>query len=186
MSFLNKSTKTSIMYGVIICLLVGIVVCIARISVRPKIDKGDEFNLSGNVSLDDIDVDGVDVAEPVREEVHIEVHDRARILEDNINVRSGPGTDYDRLGTAYKGFDFEILSKDNSEWIKIKYDEKEAYIYSKYVEIVPMFLNDMGEYEEYVELDDNASNSTGAKENEETSENAETDGNEASGETSED
>ena len=41
----------------------------------------------------------------------------------------------------------------SSDWIKIKYDDKEAYIYSEFVEIVPMFLNDMGEYEEYVEFD---------------------------------
>lgn len=152
---LDKSTRTSIMYGVIICLLVGIVVCVVRISVRPKIDKPDEFNLDVKV-IDDEDIN-VEVDE-VKEQVHIEVHDRARITEDNINVRSGPGTDFERLGTAYQGFDFEIISQDNPDWIKIKYYEKDAYIYAEFVEIVPMFLNDMGEYEEYVEFDSTASN----------------------------
>lgn len=152
---LNKSTRTSIMYGVIICLLVGIVVCIVRITIRPKVEKPEEFNLSVLNTIDDDEV--IEVVDK-KEQVHIEVHDRARITEDNINVRSGPSTDYERLGTAYRGFDFEILDS-SSDWIKIKYDDKEAYIYSEFVEIVPMFLNDMGEYEEYVEFDNSTSSS---------------------------
>ncbi len=166
-SFLDKSTRTSIMYGVIICLLVGIVICIVRISVRPKIEKEEEFVFTVNK----IDDDMIDVqVEQKREEVHIDVKNRARILEDNINVRSGPGTDYERVGTAYKGFDFEILASDNSEWIKINYDDKAAYIYSEFVEIVPMFLNDMGEYEEYVELDKKDSSDTESETSEDTQE----------------
>ena len=47
------------------------------------------------------------------------------------------------------------MAKDNDEWIKIEYDGKPAYVFAEYVEIIPMFLNDMGEYEEYVELDEN-------------------------------
>ncbi|MBP5564970.1 MAG: SH3 domain-containing protein, partial [Lachnospiraceae bacterium] len=72
----------------------------------------------------------------------------------------GPGTDYDRLGSAYKGFDYEVLSTDNSEWVKIKYDDKAAYIFAEYVEIVPMVLNDMGEYEEYVDMNNTDSTDT--------------------------
>ena len=75
------------------------------------------------------------------------------------DIHLEPGTEYDRLGSAYKGFDYKILSKDNSEWVKIEYDNKPAYVFAEYVEIVPMFLNDMGEYEEYAEMDSAADKS---------------------------
>lgn len=145
---IDKNTRTYIMYGVIVCLSIAIVFCIIKISVRPKTVESDEIIIQ---TSEEKTPEG-DIPEPVQNEpVKIDVKDRARIIEDNVNVRSGPGTDYDRLGTAYKNFDFEMLTQDNSEWVKIKYDDKTAYVFGEYVEIVPMFLNDMGEYEEYIE-----------------------------------
>ena len=99
--------------------------------------------------------------EKEREKVKIEVKDRARIIEDNVNIRSGPSTEYERVGSAYSGFDYEILSAtETSGWIKIRYDDKPAYVFAEYVEIVPMFLNDMGEYEEYVEVNSSEATTT--------------------------
>lgn len=160
--FLDKTTRTSIMIGVIICLSIAILFCIIRIAIRPKeVAEDTNFYLPKieEMSEEDIKVQ----IEKQREEVKIEVVDRARIIEDNVNVRSGPGTDYDRVGSAYKGFDYEILSTDNSEWIKIKYDDKAAYIFAEYVEIVPMVLNDMGEYEEYVDMNNSDANNNSSE-----------------------
>ena len=54
-----------------------------------------------------------------------------------------------------KGFDYKILSGAHDEWIKIEYDGKPAFVFAEYVEVVPMFINDLGEYEEYVTFDNN-------------------------------
>ena len=156
---LDKTTRTSLMIGVIICLSIAILFCIIRIAVRPKeVAEDNNFYLpkKEQISEEELELQ----IEKQREEVKIEIVNRARIIEDNVNVRSGPGTDYDRLGSAYKGFDYEVLSTDNSEWVKIKYDDKAAYIFAEYVEIVPMVLNDMGEYEEYVDMNNTESTDT--------------------------
>ena len=175
---LDKTTRTTIMIGVIICLSIAIFFCIIRLAIRPKeVAEDNNFYLPKKevISEEELELQ----IEKQREEVKIEIVNRARIIEDNVNVRSGPGTDYDRLGSAYKGFDYEVLSTDNSEWVKIKYDDKAAYVFAEYVEIVPMVLNDIGEYEEYVDMN-NTDNST-------TSESTETDdSNTADGETQDD
>ena len=172
---LDKTTRTTIMIGVIICLSIAILFCIIRLAIRPKeVAEDNNFYLPKKEVMSEGELELQ--IEKQREEVKIEIVNRARIIEDNVNVRSGPGTDYDRLGSAYKGFDYEVLSTDNSEWVKIKYDDKAAYVFAEYVEIVPMVLNDIGEYEEYVDMN-NTDNST-------TSESTETDdSNTADGET---
>lgn len=145
---IDKNTRTYIMYGVIGCLSIAILFCIIKLALRPKVEINDDIVIETPETFKP----EVQATEPVvNEPIKIDVKDRARIIEDNVNVRSGPGTDFDRLGTAYKDFDFEMLTQDDDEWVKIKYDEKTAYVFGEYVEIVPMFLNDMGEYEEYVE-----------------------------------
>lgn len=145
---IDKNTRTYIMYGVIGCLSIAIIFCIIKLAARPKVEINDEIIIETSETKKPEAV----ATQPVQNEpVKIDVKDRARIIEDNVNVRSGPGTDFERLGTAYKDFDFEMLNQDNDEWVKIKYDDKTAYVFGEYVEIVPMFLNDMGEYEEYIE-----------------------------------
>ena len=155
MSFLDKKSRTSIMYGVMICLTIAIVFCIVRIATRPATEaENNNFYLPVKEKIDFSDLQQ-QAKEKEEEAVHIEVENRARLIEDNVNIRSGPGTDYERLGSAYKGFDYKILGNENDEWIKIEYDNKPAYVFAEYVEVVPMFLNDMGEYEEYVTFDNN-------------------------------
>lgn len=170
MSLLDKKSRTSIMYGVIICLSIAIIFCVVKIATRPEVVKEDTnyyLPVKEKVDMEEIQMQVKEKEESQDKTVQIDVHNRARLIEDNVNIRSGPGTDYERLGSAYKGYDFKIISGEGSEWIKIEYDGKPAYVYAEYVEIVPMFLNDLGVYEEYVELD-NSSNDAAASENEET------------------
>ncbi|MBO4311236.1 MAG: SH3 domain-containing protein [Lachnospiraceae bacterium] len=154
MGLLDKKSRTSIMYGVIICLSIAILFCIIKLATRPPVEIDPDAEnyylpVKEKVDLSDIEIQ----INEKKEEVHIEVEDRARLIEDNVNIRSGPGTDFERLGSAYKGFDFKILSNDGSDWLKIEYDNRPAYVFAEYVEIVPMFLNDDGEYEDYVSGD---------------------------------
>ncbi|MBR6383984.1 MAG: SH3 domain-containing protein [Lachnospiraceae bacterium] len=173
MSLLDKKSRTSIMYGVIICLSIAIIFCVVKIATRPAVVKEDTnyyLPVKEKVDMEEIQMQVKEKEESQDKVVQLDIHNRARLIEDNVNIRSGPGTDYERLGSAYKGYDFKIISGETSEWIKIEYDGKPAYVYAEYVEIVPMFLNDLGVYEEYVELD-NSSNDASALESEETENN---------------
>ena len=50
----------------------------------------------------------------------------------NVNVRSGPGTSYSKLGQLYKGTIVPKLGTSGS-WTKIVYDSKTAYVSTKYL-----------------------------------------------------
>ncbi len=159
---MKKSTLNAIMQGVIIVLVIAIVFVIVKIKLRP-----DEVPVTEVVSEEISEQESVveEVSEP---EPEIVVVERVRIVNDNINVRSGPGTDYERLGSAYTGYDFEFVEQLEEGWTKIIYDDREAYVYSEYVEIIPMVLDEEGNYTEYVDLEDNSMMS---EDSQETSEN---------------
>lgn len=159
---MKKSTLNAIMQGVIIVLVIAIVFVIVKIKLRP-----DEVPVTEVVSEEILEQESVveEVSEP---EPEIVVVERVRIVNDNINVRSGPGTDYERLGSAYTGYDFEFVEQLEEGWTKIIYDDREAYVYSEYVEIIPMVLDEEGNYTEYVDLEDNSMMS---EDSQETSEN---------------
>lgn len=148
---MKKSTLNAIMQGVIIVLVIAIVFVIIKIQLRP-----DEVPVTEIVSEENSEPESVieEVSEPEPEVVVVE---RVRIVNDNINVRSGPGTDYERLGSAYTGYDFEFIEQLEEGWTKIVYDDQMAYVYSEYVEIIPMVLDEEGNYTEYVDLEQDAS-----------------------------
>ena len=182
MSLLDKKSRTSIMYGVIICLTIAIIFCVVKIATRPAVVKEDTnyyLPVKEKVDMEEIQMQVKEKEEKQDMSVQLDVHNRARLIEDNVNIRSGPGTDYERLGSAYKGYDFKIISGENSEWVKIEYDGKPAYVYAEYVEVVPMFLNDDGVYEEYVDFSESTNDA-------DTSGSVETESEESSEESSED
>lgn len=49
-----------------------------------------------------------------------------------LNLRSGPGTDYDRVGTLYHGTVVQLLGMEDG-WFKLSYNEGTAYASSEYV-----------------------------------------------------
>jgi hypothetical protein len=55
---------------------------------------------------------------------------------ENINVRSGPGTNYSVSFTLQKGDEVEVLSE-NGSWYEIKYLGKIGYAHSKYLKAIP-------------------------------------------------
>ncbi len=54
-----------------------------------------------------------------------------------LNVRSGPGTNYESIGKAYAGDEFTVLLKfvDGGYWHKIEYGEVEGYVHSDYLTV---------------------------------------------------
>ncbi|MBR4965094.1 MAG: SH3 domain-containing protein [Lachnospiraceae bacterium] len=139
---MKKKTLNAIMQGVMIVLVLAIIVVTIKLILRPEAEEVP----SEVVAVEDYS-EPESIPEVISEESSEQkTYTRVRILKDNINVRSGPGTDYDRLGSAYAGYDFEYVEKANEEWTKIIYDGKEAYIYTEYVELVEMYLNVDGKY----------------------------------------
>lgn len=161
---MKKSTLNAIMQGVIIVLVIAIVFVTIKLIIRPE-----EVPIAELPSEEVSEVESVveEISEP---EPEVVIEERVRIVNDNINVRSGPGTDYERLGSAYTGYDFEFVEQLDEGWTKIVYDGQMAYVYSEYVEIIPMVLEEDGSYSEYVDLEGESA-SDGIEASEETTDN---------------
>jgi len=130
------------MQGVMIVLVLAIIVVSIKLILRPESEE-----IPSEVPVVEDYSESESIPEVISEETtEQQTYTRVRILKDNINVRSGPGTDYERLGSAYGGYDFEFVEQTNDEWTKIIYDGKEAYIFTEYVELVEMYLNVDGKY----------------------------------------
>lgn len=62
----------------------------------------------------------------------------AKVTANSMNVRSGPGTEHDKIGSTSKGKTYPaILSLSNKDWIAVQYDaDTVAYLYADYVSLV--------------------------------------------------
>lgn len=57
----------------------------------------------------------------------------ATVGDSKLNVRSGPGKDYDAIGTVSPGEAITVTGQTDNEWYRIDYSGKEGYVSSKYV-----------------------------------------------------
>lgn len=55
-------------------------------------------------------------------------------VDSMLNVRSGPGSQYEKLGVLYNGDQVTILGEE-SGWYKILFNDKEAYVSMRYVRV---------------------------------------------------
>ena len=134
------------MYGVIIVLCIGIVTSIVMLVSRPE----QPIYVEDEDYVEDEEIVMVDSDPEPEETVSIEPVERLMIIGDNVNVRSIPSTDGSRLGSAYRGYDFEYLGMDDSgEWFKITYDGSTGYIFKDFGEIKTMYMSEDGSYLEY-------------------------------------
>lgn len=58
---------------------------------------------------------------------------KGRVTADVLNVRSGPGTGYNKIGTLYYGDVVEILDDSYSSWYKIRYNNEAGFVSSEFV-----------------------------------------------------
>lgn len=56
-------------------------------------------------------------------------------VESFLNVRKGPGTNYDSIGQLHQGDKVSIVAK-NGEWYKIKYGSGYGYVYKDFIDVV--------------------------------------------------
>ncbi len=55
---------------------------------------------------------------------------------EDVNIRSGPSTDYDILGQLPAGGSVIFISKDENDWCKVMYDGEICYIFREYLTTV--------------------------------------------------
>ena len=63
------------------------------------------------------------------------------VTSDNVNIRSGAGTNYSSVGTAEKSTLYACLGEENG-WYKTKYKNKTVYISKKYCVVTEMTKSD--------------------------------------------
>ena len=55
-----------------------------------------------------------------------------------LNVRSGPGTNYKKIGQLKNGSTIVVIEKTNKEWVKIEYGTVKGYVNSNYLRFSPL------------------------------------------------
>ena len=61
-----------------------------------------------------------------------QAHTLMVVTADVLNVRTGPGTNYDMQGTLTQGSEVQVLAQEG-EWSRIQYNGTEAYVSSQYL-----------------------------------------------------
>lgn len=133
---MKKQTISALLTALMICLTIAIVVVIVQIQMRglpPEADADsdsyivqEDFDSQNSVSDDQ-------AVEKPSEAVTVLV--AIPNANSSVNVRSGPGTEYNRLGSAYSNNEYEVLEILSNGWTKLLYSSgQEAYINSEYVD----------------------------------------------------
>ncbi|MFJ7745388.1 PdaC/SigV domain-containing protein [Peribacillus sp. NPDC097295] len=58
--------------------------------------------------------------------------------DSDLTVRKGPGTNYKKVGSLKKGKSVTVYSKTKSGWSEIRYNDKKAYVSTKYLLFSPV------------------------------------------------
>lgn len=131
---MKKQTISALLTALMICLTIAIIVVIIRIQMRGPAAVEPVDSESYIVQEDTGSQNVVPEEEP--EEVSMAVTELVAVpnTSTSVNVRSGPGTEYNRLGSAYSNNEYVVLEILSVGWTKILYSEQEAYIHNDYVD----------------------------------------------------
>lgn len=130
---MNKKTISAILTGIMICLTIAIVVLVIRINNRgPRPIEIADAETSVIISENNINTP-VDNSDNETYEPELVATPSLDNSASSVNVRSGPGADYERLGSAYPDCEYVVIEVMPNGWTRIVYDDDEAYISSSYV-----------------------------------------------------
>lgn len=62
-----------------------------------------------------------------------ETNDTVYITGNGVNLREGPGTDYDRVTSANRGDEFKRTGTTDNGWSRLSYNSKDVYVSNSYV-----------------------------------------------------
>lgn len=131
---MKKQTISALLTALMICLTIAIVVVIVRIQMRGA--RTEEPVDSDSYMIQEVTGSQNSVADHQEEEPSEAVTVLVAVpnATSSVNVRSGPGTEYNRLGSAYSNNEYEVLEILSNGWTKLLYSDQEAYIHSEYVD----------------------------------------------------
>lgn len=61
---------------------------------------------------------------------------RVRVTGNSVNIRTGPGVEYSRIGVVSKGDTLEVTGKGTASWREVIFNGKVAYISKRYTEVL--------------------------------------------------
>lgn len=128
---MSKKTISAILTAIMICLTIAIIVLCVKINLRgPKPVEEDLYLADAGEEEEEVVNDESSSSEAY--EAH---YDIVAIPETNssVNVRSGPGTDYERIGSAYSDCEYVVIEILSSGWTKLDYDGQNGYISSEFL-----------------------------------------------------
>lgn len=128
---MRKKVISGILLAVNVILLFTIVILVIKIAGRGP--RPEEPVVSANAVVSD--------NRPVASENTIEVEPQQSVtvlvaipnVTNSVNVRSGPSTDYERVGSAYADCEYEVIEIQSNGWTKLYYDDVVGYISSEYL-----------------------------------------------------
>lgn len=129
---MKKKTISAILLAFNICMVIAIIFLVVKINMRGPKPDDDPLLIADNES-------SVSEMAAVEDEVDSDKEARTDRLivipntTNSVNVRSGPGTDYNRVGSAYADCEYDVIEIYNDEWTKIDYDGEYGYIYNEYI-----------------------------------------------------
>ena len=129
---MRKQTISALLTALMICLTIAIIVLIIRIQMRAPVTE-EQADSNSYIEQDDPEVQNTDVEEPDGGQVVETVLIAITNANSSVNVRSGPGTDYERVGSAYPNNEYEVLEI-LAGWTRILYSDQEAYISNDYID----------------------------------------------------
>lgn len=87
-----------------------------------------DFNNDGIIDIYDITKLSQHIGQAINEIWRV-----GYVNTETLNVRSGPGTNYKKVGEVYYGNKVEIVENRDDNWYKIKYLDGYAYVYKDYI-----------------------------------------------------
>ncbi len=132
---MKKQTISALLTALMICLTIAIVVVIVQIQMRgarPEEAANSDSYVVQEISESQNSVSDDQAGEKPSDAVTVLV--AVPNANSSVNVRSGPGTEYNRLGSAYSNNEYEVLEILSNGWTKLLYSDQEAYINSEYVD----------------------------------------------------
>ena len=61
----------------------------------------------------------------------------------NLNVRTGPNTNYSKIGSLSKNSDVQVVAMTSNGWLKIKYNKGFGYVFADYIDVSDEVLDDI-------------------------------------------
>lgn len=148
---MKKSTLNKILWVIIVLLIVTICILISKISTRPKYAFTDENNQSivsnsfTTVEIPEIPASTIfnqsqKTPETSENTEHNSLPNISNTLRgktsERVNIRELPSEDARVLETVEAGYTFDIIEIYSNDWVKIKYEEQEAYISTMFVIVI--------------------------------------------------